>query len=114
MTNVILVALVVVLALNYVLVRIPGWEQRRLPYWAVQTVDVAMVVYLVAVGVPDLQRVADWFLALLFVYHAVQNELRARGTPGLTGEDAQTARRRAYDDAIEAGRADARDEINRP
>jgi hypothetical protein len=63
---------------------------------------------------PGLERIANFFLALLFVYHVVQNELRARTTPKQTPEDAQEARRRAYEDAIEAGRADARDEMNRP
>jgi hypothetical protein len=114
MTDWILVAILVVVTLNYALVRIPGWEKRGVPYWAVQAVNVGLAAYLVVVGIPELPRIADGFLALLFVYYVIQNEMRARGTPGPNGEDAQTARRRAYEDAIEAGRADARDEINRP
>jgi hypothetical protein len=113
-SNLALVGIVAVLTVNYALVRIPGWERRGFPYWFVQAVNVAAVAYLVVVGIPDLQRIADFFLALLFVYHLVQNELRARTTNAPTPEDAQSARRRAYDDAIEAGRADAREEMNRP
>ena len=114
MSNVLLIAIVVILTLNYALVRVPGWERRGFVYWFVQGTNVAAVAYLVVVGMPDLQRVADFFLALLFVYHVIQNELRARTTNTPTPEDAQSARRRAYDAAIEAGRADARDEMNRP
>ena len=114
MSNVVLIGMVVVLTLNYGLVRIPGWERRGIAYWFVQSMNVITAGYFVIVGMPDLQRIADFFLALLFVYHVVQNELRARATNAPTPEDAQSARRRAYDAAIEAGRADARDEMNRP
>ena len=114
MNNLLLVAILVGLTLNYALVRIPGWERRGVAYWFVQGTNVAAAAWLVVVGMPDLQRIADFFLALLFVYHVIQNELRARTTNGPTPEDAQSARRRAYDEAIEAGRADARDEMNRP
>jgi len=113
-SNLLLIAIVVVLALNYALVRIPGWERRGLAYWLVQSTNVAAAAYLVVVGMPDLQRIADYFLALLFVYHGIHNEMRARGTGAPNLEDTQSARRRAYDAAIEAGRADARDEMNRP
>jgi hypothetical protein len=113
-SNAILVAMVVVLTLNYALVRIPGWEKRGVAYWVVQGVNLATAAFLLVVGVPDVQRIADWFLALLFVYHAVQNEMRARGKPTLSPEDAQAERRKAFEDAMEEGRADARDEINRP
>ena len=114
MSNLALVAIVVMLALNYALVRIPGRERRGVAYWVVQAANVAAIGFFVFVGMPDLERVADFFLAILFVYHVIQNEIRARGTPGQTPHDTQSARRRAYDDAIEAGRADARDEMNRP
>ena len=114
MSNALLIGIVVVLTLNYALVRIPGWERRGVAYWFVQGANTAAAGFLVFAGMPDLERVADFFLALLFVYHVIQNELRARATPMQTPEDAQAARRRAYDEAIEAGRADARDEMNRP
>ena len=114
MSNLLLVGIVVVLALNYALVRIPGWERRGFAYWFVQATNAAAAAWLVVVGIPDLQRIADFFLAMLFLYHGVQNELRARTTNMPTPEDAQSARRRAYEEAIEAGRADARDEMNRP
>jgi len=113
-SNLLLVGMVVVLFINYALARITGGEGRGVAYWFVQAVNVAAVAYFVVVGLPDLPRIADFFLALLFVYHGFQNEMRARGTDATTPEDAQSARRRAYDAAIEAGRADARDEMNRP
>ena len=114
MSNLLLVGMVVVLFINYALVRITGAERRGVAYWFVQAMNVAAAGYFVVVGLPDLPRIADFFLAVLFVYHGVQNELRARSTDAPTPEDAQSARRRAYDAAIEAGRADARDEMNRP
>jgi hypothetical protein len=105
--------MVVVLFVNYALVRITGGGRRGVAYWVVQAMNVAAAAYFVVVGLPDLPRIADFFLALLFVYHGFQNELRARNT-NTPPEDAQSARRRAYDAAIEAGRADAREEMNRP
>jgi hypothetical protein len=112
--NLLLVGVVVVLFINYALARITGSERRGVAYWVVQAVNAATAGYFVVVGMPDLPRIADYFLALVFVYCAIQNELRARGTNAPNFEDAQSARRRAYDEAIEAGRADARDEMNRP
>ena len=114
MTNLSLVGIVVVFALNQALVRIPGWERRGVAYWFVQATNSAAAAWLVVLGIPDLPRIADFLLALLFVYHGIQNELRARTANEPTPEDAQAARRRAYEEAIEAGRADARDEMNRP
>jgi hypothetical protein len=115
-SNLLLVGMVVVLTLNYALVRIPGWERRGFAYWFVQGTNVAAAGWLVVVGLPGLdERIADFFLALLFVYHVIQNELRARTTSNApTEEERLEARRKAYEDAIEAGRADARDEMNRP
>lgn len=114
MNNLLLVGIVVVLTINYALVRIPGWERRGFAYLFVQGTNVAVAAYLVVVGIPDLERIADFFLALLFVYHVVQNEMRARATNAPTDDERQDARRKAYDAAIEAGRADARDEMKRP
>ena len=114
MSNLALVGIVVVLALNYALVRIPGWERRGVAYWFVQATNAAAAAWLVVVGIPDLQRIADFFLALLFLYHGIQNELRARTANEPTKEDRNEARRKAYEDAIEAGRAEAREEMNRP
>jgi hypothetical protein len=113
-SNALLIGIVVVLTLNYALVRIPGWERRGLAYWLVQGTNAAAAGFLVVVGMPDLERIADFFLALLFVYHVIQNELRARATNVPTEEERLEARRKAYEAAIEAGRADARDEMNRP
>jgi hypothetical protein len=88
-SNLLLVAMVVVLFVNYALVRITGGARRGVAYWFVQAINVAAVAYFVVVGLPDLPRIADFFLAVLYVNHGIQNELRARG-------------------------ADARDEMNRP
>ena len=114
MSNLLLVGIIVVLTLNYALVRVPGWERRGVAYWFVQGMNFAAAAYLVFVGMPDLERIADFFLALLFVSHVFQNELRARTTNAPTEEERLGARKKAYEDAIEAGRADAREEMNRP
>jgi hypothetical protein len=113
-TNLILVGIVLVFLLNYALVRVPGWERRGVPYWLVQGVNASAAAYVVAVGIPGVERIGDFFLALIFVYHGIQNELRARATNAPSDEDRNEARRKAYEDAIEAGRADAREEMNRP
>ena len=114
MSNLILVAIFLGLALNYALVRVAGWERRNLAYWLVQSTNAVAAAWLVAVGIPDLPRIANLFLALLFVYHGIQNELRVRAANEPTEEDPNEARRKAYEEAIEAGRADAREEMNRP
>jgi uncharacterized membrane protein len=113
-SNLALVGMVVVFALNYALMRIPGWERRGFPYWFVQATNAAAAAWLVVVGIPDLPRIPNVFVALLFVYHGIQNELRARTTNMPTEEERQEARRKAYEAAIEAGRAEAREEMNRP
>ena len=114
MTNLILVGIVLVFLLNYALVRIPGWERRGVAYWLVQAVNASAAAYVVGVGIPGVERIGDFFLALVFVYHGIQNELRARTTKEPTEDERNEARRKAYEDAIEAGRADAREEMNRP
>ena len=114
MTNLILVGIVLVFLINYALVRVPGWERRGVPYWVVQAVNASAAAYVVVAGIPGVERIGDFFLALVFVYHGIQNELRARTANEPTEDDKNEARRKAYEDAIEAGRAEAREEMNRP
>jgi hypothetical protein len=113
-TNAVLLGIVAVFTLNYALVRVPGWQKRGVPYWFVQVANIGAAAFFVAVGIPGLERVGHWLLALLFVFHAFQNEVRARMPLARSAEEVQAERREAYEQAIEEGRADARAEINRP
>lgn len=75
----ILVGVVAVLAVNRFLVHLPGWHQRRGLFWSVQVVNLAAACFMIVLGVPGLAGLAhyvNWVIALLFVFHIVQNNSR--------------------------------------
>lgn len=67
------------LAINYALLRIPGWQRRPLLFWSVQLLNLAAGAYLFGVGIPDLRETADIankMFGLLFFFHIVSNNRR--------------------------------------
>ena len=75
----ILVGVVAVLGINRFLVHLPGWHQRRAVFWAVQLANLATACFMIVAGVPGLPglaRYVNWVIALLFVFHIVQNNSR--------------------------------------
>jgi hypothetical protein len=111
--NLLLVGIVVVFALNYALVRIPGWERRGVPYWLVQGVNVAAAGFFVFVGMPELEASAISSWPRVRVPRHSQRAARSHDQRA-DGRGSERGAPKAYEDAIEAGRADAREEMNRP
>lgn len=75
----ILLGAVGLMAVNRLLLQLPGWHQRRALFWLVQVVNLAAAVFMIVHGVPELQglaRYANWVIALLFMFHIVQNNGR--------------------------------------
>lgn len=73
------VALVALLALNRLVVAVAGSIRWRVLHWTVQVLNLAGAVYLVVLGLPGLPpglRIIDWFVALLFLFHVVENHVR--------------------------------------
>ena len=72
-------AVVATLAINHLLVRLPGWERRTLLFWLVQAMNVACASWLFTVGLPDFEgnlSVVNWVVGLIFLVRAVQNNGR--------------------------------------
>lgn len=87
----ILLGIVALLVVNRFLLKLPGWSQRPVVFWGVQLVNLAAACFMIAVGIPELRglaRYANWVIALLFMFHIVQNNSRL-----------VAARRRRADDA---------------
>lgn len=67
------------LAINYMLLRLPGWHQRPVLFWLVQLVNLLAGFWLFAFGIPDLRESADIgnkMFGLLFFFHIVSNNRR--------------------------------------
>lgn len=71
--------MVVILASNRFLVRIPDWENRPRVFWTVQFINFLGACFMAGWGIPALEwpaSLANYILALLFVFHVVQNNSR--------------------------------------
>ena len=98
---------VITLATNHVLVRLPGWEQRTVLFWFVQLLNVACASWLLAYGLPGFDgnlAIMNWVIGLIFIVRAVQNNGRwseaRRSRLSETEDDDARARIRA---ALRAG-----------
>jgi len=90
------------LAVNYAVLRIPGWHRPWL-FWPVQALNLVVGAWLFGVGIPELRDTADIgnkMLGLLFFFHIVTNNKRLqkqrrqdRGTQA--ADDARRAEIRA-------------------
>ncbi len=107
----ILLTVVLTLAANQVLVRLPGWERRPSMFWAVQGVNLLVATYVMAIGIPGLDgpvRIFNWVIGLLFIIRTVQNNIawgearREAQEKARRGAGADRARIR---DALRAGEA---------
>lgn len=97
----ILLGSVGMLAINRLILQLPGWHQRRALFWSIQVVNLAAACFMIVHGVPELQglaRYANWVIALLFMFHIVQNNTRytkARREHQAAGEDSERERVKA-------------------
>ncbi len=105
-------AVVVTLATNHVLVRLPGWERRTVLFWGVQLLNIACASWLLAFGLPGFDgnlTIVNWVVGLLFMVRTVQNNGRwseARRSRRSAGDEDETRARiraalRAGDDGEE-------------
>jgi len=71
--------IVATLAVNHVLVRLPGWERRLGLFLLVQALNIGCASWVLAVGMPGFEgqlAVVNWVVGLLFIIRAVQNNSR--------------------------------------
>ena len=106
--DVVLFSAVVLLASNHVVVRIPGWDRFRLPFWILQACNLAAAIWLMVVGIPGVEgnlRVFNWVIGLLLVFRIIVNNNRLVNAIRQRREDAQDAdKREAIRAAIRAAR----------
>ena len=70
-----LFVVVALLGINNVVFRIPGWERYRVVFWGIQLMNLAAVIYLLAIGIPgfsDISNAINWVIGLLFIIVAAQ------------------------------------------
>ena len=102
--------IVATLAVNHVLVRLPGWERRLMLFGIVQALNIGCASWVLAIGLPGFEgqlAVVNWVVGLLFIVRAVQNNSRwskARKAAGNT--DPMEARKAEIRAALERGEAD--------
>ncbi len=105
----VLYGVVVLLALNHVLLRWPGFYRRRALFWSVQFLNLAAAVTIMVVGVPGLPgalSVFRWILGLLLLFKVVQHNNRLVERARAERDEAEAeARRQAVRAALRRGRA---------
>ena len=78
-SDTVMFAAIAALAINYMLLRLPQWDQRPVLFWLVQFVNLIAGCWLIAYGIPDLRQDADIgnkMFGLLFCFHIVSNNRR--------------------------------------
>jgi hypothetical protein len=91
-----LVALAALLLVNRMV--IPSQALRGAVFWPIQVADAAAALYVVFVGLPDLDRfpVVGWMVAGLLVFHIAQNlSIRSRKQHDIDMREADRERVRA-------------------
>lgn len=93
-----LLVVVAILGLNHMVLRIPGWHQRRVVFWALQLLNLVAAVLLMAVGIPGFAgatKAINWVLGLLLILHIVTNNGRLVQAHRDEMEDEETVAKRA-------------------
>lgn len=76
LSTALLCAVAALLGFNNLLFKIPRWHAKRLAFWALQTLNLATIVALLAIGIPGFSGATtaiNWVLGLLLVMHVVSN-----------------------------------------
>ncbi len=87
------VGLIALLGLNRLVLTIAGYGTWRWLFWLIQLTNLGATICLVLFGLPGMPPglwVLDWFIALLFMWHIVENN--ARRTKYLRGVQAEATR----------------------
>jgi len=77
--DIILFAVIGVLAGNYVVTRLPRWEERMWLFWLQQGLNFGVLLFLVIEGIPDIPGpfgIFNYVFALLFMMRVIQNNTR--------------------------------------
>jgi len=102
--------IVATLAVNHLLVRIPGWEHRTLLFLVVQALNIGCASWVLAMGMPGFDgqlAVVNWVVGLLFIVRAVQNNSRwNKARKAAKGADPMAARKAEIRAALERGEPD--------
>jgi hypothetical protein len=108
------VGLITLLASNRLVLTLAGHGTWRWLFWTIQFANLGAAIALILVGLPGLPDgfwIIDWFIALLFMWHIVENNakrvkhLRARqGAAEAVAEDDE--RRRAIRDRLKGAQGD--------
>jgi hypothetical protein len=106
------VALIAMLAVNRLVLSLAGYGTWKLVFWAIQFLNLAAACALVVWGLPGLPPglwIVNWFIALLFMWHIVENNakrvkhIRERQSDAEGPVDAdEEARRQALRDKLRA------------
>lgn len=104
------VALIAMLAVNRLVLSLAGYGTWRALFWSIQVLNLLAAIVLILWGLPGLPPgfwIVDWFIALLFMWHIVENNakrvrhLRERLAEGAP-EQVDDERRRALRERIRA------------
>lgn len=92
-------AVIAAMAVNHVLVRLPGWERRVALFWGAQLVNVAVASLVLAFGLPTIDDhfpPLRYVLALILIARAVQNNNRwSKARRGASEQQAQEDSKKA-------------------
>lgn len=94
-----LFAVIALLGFNNLVFRVPGWERMRLLFFGVQLLNMATLVFLLAIGIPGFGEATitvNWVIGLLFMVHILTNNSRYNKALGRhLAESGETKRKRA-------------------
>ena len=79
MSTISLIALIGLLAVNRLVLALTGYRGVRPLFWGIQLLNLTAVILLVQFGLPSLPpglRVINYFIALVFMLHIVENNSR--------------------------------------
>ena len=74
-----LFAVIALLGVNNLAFRLPGWERMRLLFFGVQLLNMATLIFLLAIGIPGFGEATitvNWVIGLLFMVHILTNNSR--------------------------------------
>lgn len=106
-----LFAVIGIMAGNYVVMRLPGWERRLWLFWLFQGLNFGVILFLLLEGIPALEgplRVFNYVFALLMMLRVVQNNTqlsRSRVRGSEVQETEAKAKSEALRRALERGRS---------
>ena len=66
-------AIVLLIAINQVIVKMPFMRRQQWLFWTIQIANLAIALVVLTVGLPGLVSAARWIVGALFLFHLVQN-----------------------------------------